>query len=91
MLEFMRIEHEPEPSESGKPPAHWPSSGELRVEKLSARYSDGTCKLLYASREALTHLMLEDSPTVLKDISFVVKSGERVGVGKNSNCNGMYD
>ncbi|KAI5122628.1 hypothetical protein M0805_008717 [Coniferiporia weirii] len=61
MLEFMRIDHEPRPSESGKPPAYWPSSGELRVESLCARYSD-------------------DSPEVLKDISFEVKSGERVGV-----------
>ncbi|KAI5122640.1 hypothetical protein M0805_008724 [Coniferiporia weirii] len=61
MLEFMRIDHEPRSSESGKPPAYWPSSGRLRVESLCARYSD-------------------DSPEVLKDISFEVKSGERVGV-----------
>ncbi|KAL5499199.1 hypothetical protein ACEPAH_1717 [Sanghuangporus vaninii] len=61
MLEFMRVDHEPEPSESGKPPAYWPSSGELRVEKLSARYSD-------------------DSPNVLHNITFAVKSGERVGI-----------
>ncbi|OCB86631.1 P-loop containing nucleoside triphosphate hydrolase protein [Sanghuangporus baumii] len=65
MLEFMRIDHEPEPSESGKPPAYWPSSGELRVEKLSARYSD-------------------DSSNVLHNITFAVKSGERVGIGKSS-------
>ncbi|KAI5122631.1 hypothetical protein M0805_008718 [Coniferiporia weirii] len=61
MLEFTRIEHEPVPEESGNPPAYWPSSGELRVENLSARYSD-------------------DSPEVLRDISFEVRSGERVGV-----------
>ncbi|KAI5122638.1 hypothetical protein M0805_008723 [Coniferiporia weirii] len=61
MLEFMRIDHEPRPSESGKPPAYWPLSGELRVENLCARYSD-------------------DSPEVLRDVSFEVKSGERVGI-----------
>ncbi|THH03934.1 hypothetical protein EW145_g5889 [Phellinidium pouzarii] len=33
-LEFMCIDHEPKPSESGKPPAYWPSSGEVRFEKL---------------------------------------------------------
>ena len=47
------------------PPAYWPASGNLRVEKLSARYSP-------------------DGPKVLHDISFEIKSGERVGVGKYS-------
>ncbi|EJC97738.1 P-loop containing nucleoside triphosphate hydrolase protein [Fomitiporia mediterranea MF3/22] len=76
MLEFMRIDHEPAPGESGKPPAYWPSSGELCVEKLSARYSD-------------------DSPAILKNISFNVKSGERVGIvgrtgaGKSSVALGL--
>ncbi|TDL17911.1 P-loop containing nucleoside triphosphate hydrolase protein [Rickenella mellea] len=40
ILDFLRIDHEPAPVESGKPPAYWPSSGSLRVEGLSARYSD---------------------------------------------------
>jgi ABC-type bacteriocin/lantibiotic exporter with double-glycine peptidase domain len=48
--------------ELGVPPAYWPASGSLKVEKLSARYS-------------------EDGPKVLHDISFEVKSGERVGIG----------
>ncbi|EJC98299.1 P-loop containing nucleoside triphosphate hydrolase protein [Fomitiporia mediterranea MF3/22] len=61
MLEFMRINHEPEPSESGKPPAYWPSSGALRVENLSAKYSD-------------------DAPTILRNISFKIEPGERVGI-----------
>ncbi|KIP05212.1 hypothetical protein PHLGIDRAFT_534838 [Phlebiopsis gigantea 11061_1 CR5-6] len=39
--QYLEIEHEPEPKDAGKPPAYWPSSGELRVEKLSARYSEG--------------------------------------------------
>lgn len=37
--QYVTIEQEPEPKDGGVPPAYWPSSGELRVEKLSARYS----------------------------------------------------
>ncbi|CAK5274807.1 unnamed protein product [Mycena citricolor] len=59
--QYIEIEQEPKATESGKPPAHWPSSGELAVEKLSARYSP-------------------DGPKVLKDISFDIKAGERVGI-----------
>ena len=36
---YIDIEHEQEATESGKPPAAWPTSGDLRVENLSARYS----------------------------------------------------
>ncbi|KAJ7347434.1 hypothetical protein DFH08DRAFT_960765 [Mycena albidolilacea] len=59
--QYIHIEQEKKPTEAGKPPAHWPSSGELVVEKLSARYSP-------------------DGPKVLRDISFRVQSGERVGI-----------
>ncbi|KAJ7742653.1 hypothetical protein DFH07DRAFT_835946 [Mycena maculata] len=59
--QYIDIEQETKPTEAGKPPAHWPSSGELVVEKLSARYSP-------------------DGPKVLRDISFRVNSGERVGI-----------
>ncbi|KAL0950639.1 hypothetical protein HGRIS_007427 [Hohenbuehelia grisea] len=58
---YVEIEQEPRPTEDGKPPAYWPSSGELVVENLSARYS-------------------ANGPKVLHDISFRIKSGERVGV-----------
>ena len=37
--QYLRIEQEPKPSKDGVPPAYWPASGDLRVEKLSARYS----------------------------------------------------
>lgn len=37
--QYIEIEHEPEPKPVGMPPAYWPSSGDLRVENLSARYS----------------------------------------------------
>ncbi|GJE87808.1 multidrug resistance-associated ABC transporter [Phanerochaete sordida] len=59
--QYLVIEQEPKPTNAGVPPAYWPASGSLRVEKLSARYS-------------------EDGPAVLHDISFEVKSGERVGI-----------
>ncbi|KAF9469444.1 P-loop containing nucleoside triphosphate hydrolase protein [Collybia nuda] len=49
------------PERDSSPPAHWPSSGNLRVENLSAKYS-------------------HDGPTVLHNISFDLRSGERIGV-----------
>ncbi|KAJ6502921.1 P-loop containing nucleoside triphosphate hydrolase protein [Mycena vitilis] len=58
---YIHIEHEKPATVAGKPPAYWPASGDLRVEGLSARYS-------------------EDGPRVLHDISFHIKSGERVGI-----------
>ncbi|KAF9483592.1 multidrug resistance-associated ABC transporter [Pholiota conissans] len=44
---YIDIEHEPKPTEEGKPPAAWPTSGELRVENLSARYSKTGPKVLH--------------------------------------------
>ncbi|KAI9449922.1 hypothetical protein BJY52DRAFT_1215702 [Lactarius psammicola] len=61
MHSYINAEQEPKPTKQGIPPAYWPASGDLRVEKLSARYS-------------------LDGPKVLHDISFHIKSGERVGV-----------
>ncbi|CCM01863.1 uncharacterized protein FIBRA_03934 [Fibroporia radiculosa] len=59
--QYMEIEQEPKPTESGIPPAYWPASGDLKVEKLSARYSP-------------------DGPRILEEVSFEIKSGERVGI-----------
>ncbi|KAI9434147.1 hypothetical protein H4582DRAFT_2112597 [Lactarius indigo] len=61
MHSYIHVEQEPKPTKQGIPPAYWPASGDLRVEKLSARYS-------------------LDGLKVLHDISFHIKSGERVGV-----------
>lgn len=36
---YVEIDQEPKPREGGVPPAAWPTSGHLRVEKLFARYS----------------------------------------------------
>ncbi|KAH9945600.1 hypothetical protein B0H21DRAFT_822934 [Amylocystis lapponica] len=49
--QYVVIEQEPKPTESGVPPAYWPASGDLK-----------------------------EGPRVLHDISFEVKSGERVGI-----------
>lgn len=37
--DYIDIEHEKPPTEGGKPPASWPTSGALRAENLNARYS----------------------------------------------------
>ncbi|KII86412.1 hypothetical protein PLICRDRAFT_144122 [Plicaturopsis crispa FD-325 SS-3] len=58
---YLNIEQEPKPTIAGIPPAYWPSSGSLQVEKLSARYS-------------------QNGPDVLHDISFDIRSGQRIGV-----------
>ena len=39
MNAYINIEQESKPTEQGIPPAYWPGSGDLRVERLSARYS----------------------------------------------------
>lgn len=44
--DFLVIEQEPLPSEQGKPPAYWPSSGNIRADHLSAQYSKGMLILL---------------------------------------------
>ncbi|KAE9384990.1 P-loop containing nucleoside triphosphate hydrolase protein [Gymnopus androsaceus JB14] len=36
---YIEIEQEPKPTKESAPPAYWPSSGDLRVENLTARYS----------------------------------------------------
>jgi len=61
---YLQIEQEPKATQGGLPPAYWPASGEIRVENLSAKYS-------------------QDGPEVLRDISFYVKAGSRIGVGES--------
>ncbi|KAJ7063699.1 P-loop containing nucleoside triphosphate hydrolase protein [Mycena amicta] len=44
--QYLDIEQEDKPTAGGVPPAYWPSSGHLRAENLSARYSaDGPAVL----------------------------------------------
>ncbi|KAJ3845672.1 hypothetical protein EV368DRAFT_53669 [Lentinula lateritia] len=58
---YLQIDQEARSNDGRIPPAHWPSSGELRVENLSAKYAP-------------------DNPEVLHELSFHIKSGERIGV-----------
>ncbi|RXW20112.1 hypothetical protein EST38_g5743 [Candolleomyces aberdarensis] len=44
---YLEIEQEPKPTESGKPPASWPTSGDIRVENLTARYSQAGPAVLH--------------------------------------------
>ncbi|KAJ6606137.1 P-loop containing nucleoside triphosphate hydrolase protein [Mycena vulgaris] len=44
--QYLEIEQEPKTTTNGVPPAHWPSSGNLRAENLSARYSVDGPKVL---------------------------------------------
>ncbi|KAJ3544544.1 hypothetical protein NMY22_g2754 [Coprinellus aureogranulatus] len=39
IVAYTEVEQEPKPTEQGKPPAAWPTSGDIRVENLTARYS----------------------------------------------------
>ncbi|KAI0260093.1 hypothetical protein BC834DRAFT_1028685 [Gloeopeniophorella convolvens] len=47
MHAYINIEQEVKPTKDGVPPAYWPASGDLRVEKLSARYSADGPKVLH--------------------------------------------
>jgi len=44
---YIDIEHEPKSTSTGSPPAGWPSSGEIQVENLSARYSKVTASVIF--------------------------------------------
>ncbi|KAI0711030.1 hypothetical protein C8T65DRAFT_739602 [Cerioporus squamosus] len=45
--QYTVIEQEVKPTPDGVPPAYWPASGDLRVEKLSARYSADGPRVLH--------------------------------------------
>lgn len=81
IYQYLEIEHEPTPTTEGVPPAYWPASGDLKVEHLYARYSQ-----VRSSRSSVSWITviyaLQDGPNVLHDISFEVKAGERVGIGR---------
>lgn len=44
---FLDIDHERPAKASGSPPAAWPTSGDLHVKNLSARYSHGGPNILH--------------------------------------------
>lgn len=52
--QYLRIEHEPKNTPEGVPPAYWPASGNLSVEKLSARYSEVQSSMLLPLKTLIT-------------------------------------
>ncbi|KAJ3556039.1 hypothetical protein NM688_g2249 [Phlebia brevispora] len=81
--QYLEIDQEPAPTQQGIAPAHWPSSGHLRVEKLSARYHEvSDLPPMFFRRGSQEE---QDGPDVLHSISFKVKSGERVGIGSGKS------
>ncbi|KAH9480765.1 ATP-binding cassette transporter abc4 [Psilocybe cubensis] len=44
---YIDIDQEPKPTSSGLPPASWPTSGDIRVEGLSAQYSQTGPRVLH--------------------------------------------
>lgn len=57
--DYIDIQHEPPSTEEGKPPAAWPTSGELVVENLSARYSQVCKRMLDCILWRLIYLPLD--------------------------------
>ncbi|KAL1937768.1 hypothetical protein VTO73DRAFT_12921 [Trametes versicolor] len=45
--QYVTIEQEPKSTVDGVPPAYWPASGSMRVEKLSARYTPDGPRVLH--------------------------------------------
>lgn len=45
--QYMNMEQEAPASAEGTPPASWPTSGDLSIEKLSARYSSDGPNVLH--------------------------------------------
>ncbi len=79
--QYLAIDQEPKATDSGVPPAYWPGSGDLRVENLSARYSSVRVQIFVLSYICIADAIpSQDGPKVLQNISFHVKSGERVGI-----------
>ena len=73
VMQYANLPSEPHPTEQGKPPAAWPTDGDVVVKDLSVKYA-------------------LDGPKVLSNISFSIKSKERIGIcgrtgsGKSTLC-----
>ena len=73
VMQYANLPSEPLPTETGKPPAAWPTDGDVTVKDLSVKYA-------------------LDGPKVLSNVTFSIKSKERVGIcgrtgsGKSTLC-----
>lgn len=52
--QYLHIEQEPKPTIAGRGAAYWPSSGDIQVEHLSARYSEASSYLLQSQQVTMT-------------------------------------
>jgi len=73
VMQYATLPAEPPATENGKPPAAWPTDGDVTIKNLSVKYAI-------------------DGPKVLSNVSFSIKSKERVGIcgrtgsGKSTLC-----
>lgn len=101
--QYLVIDQEPKSTPEGIPPAHWPSSGELKVEKLSARYSDVCHRLVQSRRETdircrmdrscyMTFLSMSSPENVLASVSIVpILYRMRITEFRNSGPNWQWE
>jgi hypothetical protein len=75
MHSYINSEQEPKPTTQGTPPAYWPASGDLRVEKLSARYS--------LVRDMSTDVHREDDT----ERRFIIRMGRKFSMKYHSTSN----
>ncbi|TCD61149.1 hypothetical protein EIP91_008843 [Steccherinum ochraceum] len=86
--QYLNIEQEPKATKEGVPPAYWPATGDLRVEKLSARYTPVRATDVSITIERNVYIrcfILKGGPKVLHDVTFHIKSGERIGIGQTGS------
>lgn len=88
--QYLSIEQEPKATSEGIPPAYWPSSGDLVVDSLSAKYSSVSGNFDLQGYEIL-NVLSQNGPDVLRNISFKIKAGERVGIGTCPRLQMRYD
>ncbi|KAJ6479017.1 P-loop containing nucleoside triphosphate hydrolase protein, partial [Mycena sanguinolenta] len=84
---YINIEHEKPATEAGKPPAYWPASGDLRVENLSARYSEDGPKVLHDLSfhvKAGQRIGIGEEPCIIAKLMSHVMQWGRTGSGKSS-------
>lgn len=76
--EFTEVKREPPEFIEPRPPASWPTKGQIKVEDLVIRYA--VCKPDYWPHLMLTSCPQPDLPDVLHKLNFEIFPGEKIGV-----------